>query len=308
MPSCAPSRRIAPPRRKAAHAWRAAWVCLPVITGLLPATAGAREDIRLSTWNLEWLTTRPQGDPALPADVMPRTVVELEHLAAYARRLAPDIAALEEVDSPALAARLFPAPAYRIFITHDTVVQKVALAVRAELAVTRHADVTALDVYAPDAPHHLRAGLDVSIGTGADSLRVLVVHLKAGCRDSAPDSRRPACRTLLRQIAIVADWILERQDEGEAFAVLGDFNRLLAPDDPAFHTLAASGPLALVTAGRASPCAQGSYFIDHILVGGPAYARVRPDSLRVMLYHEDSGTEAPRLSDHCPVSVNLSLP
>ncbi|MDT8871006.1 hypothetical protein RAA17_07500 [Komagataeibacter rhaeticus] len=64
-------------------------MCLPVITGLLPATAGAREDIRLSTWNLEWLTTRPQGDPALPADVTPRTVVELEHLAAYARRLAP---------------------------------------------------------------------------------------------------------------------------------------------------------------------------------------------------------------------------
>ena len=280
---------------------------------LLPAAAGARGDIRLSTWNLEWLTTRPQGDPALPADVTPRTAAELERLAAYARHLAPDIAALEEVDSPELAARLFPAPAYRILISHDTVVQKVALAVRSGLAVVRHADVTALDVYPPDAPRHLRAGLDVSIGTGADSLRVLVVHLKAGCRDSAPDSRKPACQTVLRQLAIIADWILERQDEGEAFAVMGDFNRLLAPDDPALRALASSGPLALVTAGRASPCAQGSYFIDHILVGGTAHDWVRPDSLRVMLYHEDSGHEgsgpdAPRLSDHCPVSVSLSLP
>ncbi|MDT8871005.1 hypothetical protein RAA17_07495 [Komagataeibacter rhaeticus] len=124
------------------------------------------------------------------------------------------------------------------------------------------------------------------------------MHLKAGCRDSAPDSRRPACRTLLRQIAIVADWILERQDEGEAFAVLGDFNRLLAPDDPAFHTLAASGPLALVTAGRASP-ARRAVISSTISLWGPAYAWVRPDSLRVMLYHEDSGTEAPA----CPITA-----
>ncbi|MCE2565900.1 endonuclease/exonuclease/phosphatase family protein [Komagataeibacter sp. FNDCF1] len=289
--------------------WRVA-CCLPVILGLLlpPAAAVARGDIRLSTWNLDWLTTRPQGDAALPADVTPRTAAELERLAAYARRLAPDIAALEEVDSPELAARLFPAPGYHILVSHDPVVQKVALAIRTGLAVTRHADVTALDVYPPDAPRHLRSGLDVSIGTGADSLRVLVVHLKAGCRDSGPDSRKPACHTLLRQIAVITDWILERQDEGEAFAVIGDFNRLLAPDDPALRSLASSGPLTLATAGHASPCAGGSYFIDHILLGGPARAWLQPDSLRVMLYGTGGHEDAIRLSDHCPVSVRLSLP
>ena len=262
--------------------------------------------MRLSTWNLDWLTTRPQGNAALPADVTPRTTAELERLAVYARRLAPDIAALEEVDSPELAARLFPAPDYQVLITHDDVVQKVALAIRSGLAVARHADVTALDVYPPGAPRHLRAGLDVSIGTGADSLRVLAVHLKAGCRDSAPDSRKPACRTLLRQIAVIQDWILERQDEGEAFVVMGDFNRWLAPDDPALKALALNGPLTLATAGYASPCAQGSYFIDHILTGGPARDWLRPGSLRVMLYNTREDTE--RLSDHCPVSVRLSLP
>ncbi|NVN35421.1 endonuclease/exonuclease/phosphatase family protein [Komagataeibacter swingsii] len=274
----------------------------------LPVGAGATGSLKLSTWNLEWLTVRPQGDPALPADVTPRTAAELDRLAHYASRLAPDIAALEEVDSPQLVARLFPAQHYRIFISNDPVVQKVALAVRADLAVVRHADVTALDVYPPSAPHHLRAGLDLTIGQGADSLRVLVVHLKAGCRDSQPTDRKPACQTLMRQIAIVQDWIMERQDEGEAFVVMGDFNRLLAPDDPAWRALSENGPLILATAGRASPCAQGNYFIDHIIAGGPAREWLRPDSLRVMLYRENGHDDPTRLSDHCPVSVRLLPP
>ncbi|GAN88626.1 endonuclease/exonuclease/phosphatase family protein [Komagataeibacter intermedius] len=276
---------------------------------VLPIGAQAGDSLKLSTWNLDWLTTRPQGDPALPADVMPRSAAELDRLAYYARRLAPDIAALEEIDSAQLAARLFPAPRYRILLSDDTVVQKVALAVRADLPVVRHADVTALDVYPPTAPRHLRAGLDLTVGSGADSLRILVVHLKAGCRDSSATTRnRPVCRTLLRQIAVVQDWIMERQDEGEAFVVMGDFNRLLAPDDPAWRSLTENGPLTLATAGRASPCAQGSYFIDHIMAGGPARDWLQPGSLRVMLYRENGRDDATRLSDHCPVSVRLSPP
>ncbi|GAB6967903.1 hypothetical protein JCM25156A_19400 [Komagataeibacter kakiaceti JCM 25156] len=272
----------------------------------LPASAPcAAGSLKLSTWNLDWLTTRAQGDGALPADVTPRTPAELDRLARYARRLAPDIVALEEIDTAALAARLFPAPAYHIILSGDHVVQKVALAIRAGLSVERHPDVTALDVYPPDAPHHLRSGLDLSIGAGPDRLRLLVVHLKAGCRDSGPRERKPACGTLLRQMAVIQDWILERQDEGEAFAVLGDFNRLLAPDDPALRMLAENGPLTLTTAGHASPCAQGGYFIDHIILGGAARGWLQPDSLRVMLYRAD---ETARLSDHCPVSVRLALP
>ena len=35
----------------------------------LPAAAA---ELKLATWNLEWLTLRPAGDPALPADVQPK--------------------------------------------------------------------------------------------------------------------------------------------------------------------------------------------------------------------------------------------
>ncbi|WP_458135571.1 endonuclease/exonuclease/phosphatase family protein [Komagataeibacter sp. NFXK3] len=270
--------------------------------------AWAAGSLKVATWNLEWLTTRAQGDPALPPDVRPRTPTDMARLAHYASHLAPDIVALEEVDDPALAASLFPAPAYHLFITGDSVVQRVAAAVRADLTVVRHPDVTALDVYATDAPRHLRAGLDLTIGTGADSLRVLVVHLKAGCRDSSPTDRRPACATLRRQVAVVEDWIMERQDEGEPFAVMGDFNRLFAPDDPMLHILGENGPLTLATAGHASPCGAGTYFIDHIIMGGAARDWLQPGSLRVMLYRDRAVDGTAHLSDHCPVSVRLSLP
>lgn len=264
--------------------------------------------LRLSTWNLDWLTARPAGDRALPDDVHPRDMADIARLARYAARLRPDIVALEEVDTPELAARLFPAPDYRILISGDDVVQKTALAVRGGLTVTRHPDVRAIDVYPPDAPRHLRSGLDVTVGDGRASLRVLVIHLKAGCRDGAPDDRRPACRTLYRQVSALTDWIMERQDEGEPFAVMGDFNHMLSPGDAMLAMLAENGPLVAPTVGMASPCWGGTYFIDHIVLGDQARQWLRADSLRVMAYRERDPALQSRLSDHCPVSIGLDMP
>ena len=50
----------------------------------LPAFAA---DLKLATWNLDWLTTRPAGDPSLPADVVPRSEEDFARLAHYARDL-----------------------------------------------------------------------------------------------------------------------------------------------------------------------------------------------------------------------------
>ncbi|MFT8421483.1 MAG: endonuclease/exonuclease/phosphatase family protein [Gluconacetobacter sp.] len=273
-----------------------------------PPQGAAARTIKISTWNLDWLTARPQGDPALPPDLHHRSDAGLRQLALYATRLNADIIGFQEVDSPALAARLFPPNRYRIVMSDDHVVQRVGLAVAAGLTVTRHPDLSALDVYPPDAPHHLRTGLDVTIDDGTASLRILIVHLKAGCRNAALADRRPACRTLARQLTVLDDWIAQRQDEGVAFLVMGDFNRNLTPSDPFFQQLETDGPLTLTTAGRASPCWGGTYFIDHILLGNQARAWLHPDSLRVLTYDARDPAQAPDLSDHCPVSVGLEMP
>lgn len=201
---------------------------------------------------------------------------------------------------------MFSPSDYQIILTPDAVVQRVGVAVRRDLNVTVNDELSALNVAAPTAEHQLRGGLDVTINDGRASLRLLVVHLKTGCWDQPLNQRAHSCPTLYQQIRIVQDWMLERQDEGEAYAVAGDFNRRLTLHDPLMQQIQSDTPVTLTTSGKASPCWGGEYFIDHILLGNQARNWLVPDSLRVMTYKND--TRPTGLSDHCPVSVTLHMP
>jgi endonuclease/exonuclease/phosphatase family metal-dependent hydrolase len=139
-------------------------------------------------------------------------------------------------------------------------------------------------------------------------LRLLAVHLKTGCHfDHLATSRRPQCATLRDQVAILQRWIAQRRVEGVAFALVGDFNRVMDAQDDVLASLEAIAPLTSITAGRDSPCWGGGHFIDQILAGGPARGWLDPDSLRVLVYREPLGMRE-HLSDHCPVSAKFHLP
>src|ERR1700728_2872023 len=66
---------------------------------LLPGLAVATE-LKLSTWNLEWLTDRPDGDHELPPDAHPKQPADIDLLQQYATQLDADVIAIEEVDGP----------------------------------------------------------------------------------------------------------------------------------------------------------------------------------------------------------------
>jgi len=288
-----------PRRRHVAAACFALWT-------VLSASGAQAEGFRVTTWNLEWFTQRPAGDPLLPPDVFPKQDGDIAVLARYAARLNPAVAALEEVDDPALLARLFPPDRYRILITHDPVAQRVALAVRRDITVQQNADLRTLDVTRPGSRRHLRSGLDATLIVGGRTLRVLGVHLKSGCWDRPYEhARQTACRQLAEQLPVLQDWVAARRAEGVPFLVLGDFNRQLKERDPFLAALRGNGPLASATAGRASPCWGGEDFIDQILAGGVAARWMEPGTLRVMVFHETGADMKERLSDHCPVSIEL---
>ncbi len=227
---------------------------------LLPSLAQAGEllvhagELKVATWNLEWLTARPEGDPALPSDVHPKTAADIARLRRYADALNADVIALEEVDGPGIAAALFPPDRYALFFTQDDVVQRVGLAVRRGLAVTRNPDLTGLDLY-PDARFHLRSGADITLDWPGGRLRIMAVHLKTGCqRDRLDTSHRPQCSTLRGQVPILQGWIAQRRAEGVPFIVLGDFNRWMDGADQVYASLNAAAPLTRATEGQDSPC------------------------------------------------------
>ncbi len=273
----------------------------------LASPASSRE-LKLAAWNLSWLTLRPAGDPALPPDVEPKRLEDIDLLRSYALRLDADVIAFSEVDGLELAARVFPPDRYTIHITADGVVQRAGFAIRHGLAFRANPDLVALDVH-PKARFHLRSAADITLDLPQGALRLLAVHLKSGCsHDPLAASRNPACATLAEQLPPLQDWIETRRREGVAFALIGDFNRWMEGRDPFFQGLAQSGPLLRVTAGLYTPCWGGGGFLDHIIVGNAALNWIRPETVRVLTYRETGPAWKQRLSDHCPISARMALP
>jgi endonuclease/exonuclease/phosphatase family metal-dependent hydrolase len=270
---------------------------------LLTTLAARAGELKIATWNLNWLTTRA-GD--LPTDVKTRSPEDFERLHAYAQELNADLVAIEEVDSAETARRLFPSDIYSVHMSHDRVRQRVGVVVRRGLRYDVNPDVTAI---ALDPLAHLRSGVDITLKPADAPLRLLAIHLKQGCQYFAYGRKMPdTCQMLLAQFSIVAEWIAARRDEGVPFIVLGDFNRELDRNGPFLRKIRDAAPFVRATEGFGSPCWGHESFIDHILIGGPARDWLRPGSLRVLTYRETEPAQKEHLSDHCPVSVRLTLP
>jgi endonuclease/exonuclease/phosphatase family metal-dependent hydrolase len=276
---------------------------------LVVATQVFAADIKVTTWNLNWLTQRSRQEASLPPDVHLRAPEDFVKLAGYVTKLDSDVVAFQEVDGEAAARMVFDPATYTIVTVDEPVVQRVGIAVRKTLQVRSNPDLAGLDAE-PGAPFRLRYGLDVTLtGQHGALLRVLVVHLKTGCQtDSLAVSHRAQCGLLARQMPVLTGWIAARQRENIPFMVLGDFNRVFDQPEEFGDALAKSAPLLRATEGFENPCWDGAPFIDHIFLGGPARAWLVPGSLRVQVFHEIGAGWKEKLSDHCPVSIELHWP
>lgn len=277
-------------------------ICLLLLCG-----SAAAAELKVATWNLEWLTLRHAGDPILPDGVVPKSAADRAVLRRYAEALDADVIALQEVDGPEAARDIFPPDRYALFLTHDDVVQRTGFAVRRGLVVERNPDLVALDIY-PEAHFRLRSGADITVVLPGGRLRLLAVHLKSGCHEARLTSRRRPCETLSRQVAPLQGWIAQRRAEGVPFVLAGDFNRVMDGDDELLAALDRVSPLARATEGRATPCWGGNTFIDHILGGGAARSWMLRDTMQVLVYRQTDEAAKEHLSDHCPVSVRFRLP
>ena len=282
----------------------AAVLRLALILSVWAFGAPRAAELKVATWNLNWLSNRQAG---LPTDVVMRVAEDFDRLRAYALELNADVIAIQEVDNVETARRVFPTETWSIHLSRDRVRQRVGIAVRRGIPYDVNPDVTAI---ALDPVARLRSGADVTLRLPSGPLRVLSIHLKQGCQYLGYGQRpNITCLTLMSQFEIVAQWAAARREDGVPFLILGDFNRGMDKRrDPFVAKIRAAADFARATEGFSSPCWGRDAFIDHILAGGPARAWMRPGTLKVLTYRETDPAFKERLSDHCPVSVRLAVP
>ena len=300
----------------------------------LAAPAVAAERLTLATWNMEWMM-RPEvfdalagscfgrharaggNERAIPCDLVPNGrwgEAGLARIRDFAASLPVDVFALQETDGQDVASKLFPDR--ELCFTKRRAVQNVGFAIRRGIRFRCNRDFKALGLPEND----VRWGADVTIEPGTPrEMRLLAVHLKAACNRDPLTSERPDCRTLQRQVPVLEDWIDRRARAGEAFGVVGDFNRRFdrereSPRD-ATGAIAALWPeiddgepagADLVNPGAdhgAIGCGNGHGArmpIDYLILGERLARRLVPGSYRVWEY-----PAGPRWPDHCVISIEL---
>lgn len=283
---------------------------LPVLlAACLAASPCAAKEIKIATWNMGWLTLRaaeingPTPDPRRA--IFQRSEQDFQTLRAYVRQLNADVIALQEVDTIEAAAKVFDPSEYVVLLGDETDYQRAGWAIRKSIRYTRMPDLAALDLL-DGKPRSLRKGVDIILHLPSGDVRALSVHLKSGC--FSPRSNNDACPVISEQMPIVARWIDQRQVEKASLLVAGDFNRRLNRADPLWQVLDdGPTPLTLVTEGHVNSCWAGEYpeYIDQLVFWGAVADRIQAGTFSTLSYVETAKEDKKRISDHCPVSVEL---
>ncbi len=269
--------------------------------------------LKIATWNMEHLAY-PSS-----AGCRPRDEREISALRDYAKGLNADVIALQEVASVKALEQVFPSSEWQLLIssransaTYDcrgngnlSTQQKTAFAIRNNLVLSKVDNVSELSVDVEG----LRHGLVVTLDTQFGELSVLNVHLKSGCFvDNYSTSDKKACRLLAEQLPVLKSW-LEKHANSNTI-VLGDFNHRLSHGDNQFwqqltkHQNSVSAPLVNATETLTGCHPRYPVPIDHILLSNKLANTVKFDP-SVHFFADMS--EEKMLSDHCAISVSISM-
>lgn len=265
--------------------------------------------ITLAAWNMEHLAERNDSG------CRPRNDADYAAMRDYVDTLAADVIAFQEVESQAAAERVFDPSRYTVLI-EDRIgtgrkgecggragltinAQRTGFAIRKGLAFERLPDFTDMQIDNPD----LRSGVDVIVRpAGGKPVRLLSVHLKAGCSSG---NKNDACPVLFQQVPVIERWIDQRAIEPIPFVVLGDFNRRLSmPGDAIWadwdDASPANADLSRASGDQSARCnPRYRDFIDFIVLDRRATAN--------FIAFEEKTYSAAALSDHCAITTQLRL-
>lgn len=317
-------------------------LCLLTVGAALasPLSPAADRTLRIAAWNLEWLiapedfrklseTCVPRGvspgprERSIPCNVaqeLERSSLDFQALERYAKQLDADIVALQEVDGVAAARKVFRN--HDFCFSRREGVQNTGFAIRK--GVPHRCGEDFIDLSLDD---RVRRGAVLIVYPGEKrELRLLSIHLKAGCPRRPLDDPRRDCQTLAEQVPVLERWIDEQAAAGRPFGLLGDFNHdLLAGEGPARNAqgqirnlwaeINDGDPKGLelinVAAGQpfvnCAPDQNYRSYIDHTVLDA-RLAEWRVAGSFVRLTYEARDALQRKLPDHCPVGVDLRIP
>ena len=312
---------------------------LLIAIALLPRPLAAQpQTLRLATWNLEWLidprefralakSCTPRGQsrgnrersiPCNVADELERSAADFRALARYAEQLDADVIALQEVDGPMAAKRVFRN--HEFCFTARRGVQNNGFAIRKGIPFRCGEDLDELSLGG-----RVRSGAYLIVyPQDQRELHWLSVHLKAGCPRRPLDDPRSDCVTLAKQVPILESWIDAQATADRGYAILGDFNHDFGTRGPARNEAGEvrnfwaeiddgdppGARLINVSSGErfvnCSAAQNYSSYIDHVVLG-EKLARDRVPGSFVRTTFETKDDLNRNLSDHCPVGVDIRL-
>lgn len=278
-----------------------------------PPTPARPGRLRIATWNIASLHAE-DGEATYTGSrpSVKRTAPDYDRIRCYIRLFDPDILAVQEVDGEAALSRVVDMDVYDLHVSdrpRGTLNgrQNTGFAFKRGLDVTRRPDFTALDV---DGTGRLRYGARIDVRYNGQTIRMMSVHLKSGCFQDSSDSS--PCDRLFRQVPVLEGWIDAAAQRPEPFIVLGDFNRRFNLDGDRVWAdiddgIPPDADLTTVTYGMPISCRSNRYpeFIDHIVLDRRALAWLDRTSFRHLTFRQQDKQDWDKISDHCPVIVEL---
>ncbi|WP_417882923.1 endonuclease/exonuclease/phosphatase family protein [Vibrio rumoiensis] len=289
----------------------------------LPVSAevNTTQPIKISTWNLEWLTTSPTNS----IKESQRKAQDFNALTMKFGQIKPDILAFQEVDSIAAIHKVVGED-YRIYLSDRAkpqysnlqfkgVNQYTGFAISEKWLIRNQGKIVdPQDIELLNNAKLRFATYIVIQQANRPDLHLLSVHLKHGC--AAKKKRSRSCQQLSDQTDRLNQWLAARVEKQQTFIVLGDFNHNLAyQGDWMWQQLTAklNEKVQLATQATSAICQVKSNrnpnqlyrypsLIDHIIVSRPSQVhetqQIAFTKQEALNYH---------LSDHCPVVSDIDF-
>ncbi len=138
------------------------------------------------------------------------------------------VLAVQEIQNPAALQAILPAGYHVACVTRRDDAQNLGFIVRDDSRWQFACEeVTALSLEQHhEIPHAVRRGLAITLSQHDMSLRILNVHLKAGCPKGRMDNTNNTnCQSLQQQVAPLEQWIEQQAEHQLPFMIIGDWNR-----------------------------------------------------------------------------------